>query len=133
MLDDVHRDNFVYSNGNWKLIDFDGVVLAPLEYQLASFIAAFILIEDEKTYINIGFVNETCILNRLDKKMVLNLVNIRLFTGLCYFYEKKDSDFHNFCRYKFAGVNWIEYVQSLDNDILAESFANIKTMMLELE
>ncbi len=108
VLYDLHRDNFVLSEGNWEAVDFDGILEAPSEYLLACFIAAFILIEQKN--VNIDWVKEICLREEYKFEIVRRLVSVRLYMGMCYFerkFDKKSRELEQ--KYVEAFFDWISY------------------------
>lgn len=90
---DLNRDNILFNqnreNIGVNIIDWEGIKVFPEEYQIASFLASSILIEDgemeEVVKIAYQFDSE------IDEDYIIYLMRIRIFTGLHYFAENKNA------------------------------------------
>lgn len=90
---DLNRDNILFDESQKdtkvNIIDWEGIKAYPEDYQLASFLASSILIEDGnmKEVMNLAHQFESPI----DEDYILFLMKIRTFTGLYYFAENKNE------------------------------------------
>ena len=90
---DLNRDNILFNEQDNDLeiniIDWEGIKAFPEDYQLASFLASSILIED-------GNMDEIMKLahkfnSEVDENYIAYLMKIRIFTGLHFFAENKNE------------------------------------------
>lgn len=90
---DLNRDNILFqqSEQGWKvsIVDWEGVDLLPKDYQLASYLASSLLIENEKVAECMKVA--TAVNKEADKDFTLFLMKIRLLKGLYYFAENKNT------------------------------------------
>lgn len=90
---DLNRDNILFYQNTEKMgvniIDWEGIKVLPKEYQLASFLASSILIEEGEMdeIIKIAYRFD----KNIDKDYIIYLMKIRVFTGLYYFAENKNE------------------------------------------
>jgi len=102
--DDLHKYNILYDQAHPKFLDFEGVNIYPTQYQLGSYIAASILLEDPEVSLDHILTNwpETTNKQELD-----SLIDYRLLMGFSYFskrleHEKDTSDRILFNKYQKA-------------------------------
>lgn len=90
---DLNRDNILFHQKEEdievNIIDWEGVKVLPEEYQLATFLASSILIEDSEMeeVIKIAYQFDS----EIDENYIIFLMKIRIFTGLHYFAEDKNE------------------------------------------
>lgn len=90
---DLNRDNILFhqrkKNLEVNIIDWEGVKVFLEEYQLASFLASTILIEDGEMdeVIKIAYQFDS----EIDADYIVYLMKIRIFTGLHYFAENRNE------------------------------------------
>ncbi len=86
--DDLHRANILYNKDNVAFLDFEGLKIYPITYQLASHIAASYLLNDVD--FNIKKVLDLWPI-QIDYKYLLCLIKYRLYEGLVYFQERIEN------------------------------------------
>lgn len=95
VLYDLHRENIIFNSNCVYFIDLDAIIFAPKDYQLASFIVAFWLINDpdaEVSNIEKFLRKMECLgYNANNVKMLLL---VRIFTGLAHFEVTKPRNKH---------------------------------------
>lgn len=124
VLYDLHRDNLVRTNEGWKMVDVEGVLMAPAEFSTACFIAAFIMIENPNfdiTRLYFLFNDKT-----LDISKILMLMCHRLYIGLAYSNANKALSLKE--QYKLAICSWVELAYK--NELINDDFKQKIKMLL---
>lgn len=95
VLYDLHRENIVFYDNCIRFIDMDAIMFAPKDYQLASFIVAFWLINDPNIEVS-NFEEFLCKMECLgyNANNVKMLLLVRIFTGLAHFEITKPRNEH---------------------------------------
>lgn len=94
---DLHRRNIISTNDNLYFIDIESVLYAPKEYQAASYIVSFMMLNDHDNSDKVTekFIDYICLKSGYRKSKVIYLCLWRVFTGLSYFEllnEKSEND-----------------------------------------
>ena len=120
VLYDVHRDNFIWANRRWILVDVEGIIMAPEEFVIACFMAVFLLLEDP----TIDMIDYCLLLDNKewDKNKIIILIGYRLYIGLAYAYNNDDLILKE--KYKEAFCSWLD----LANNSKAIDYEHIKLM-----
>lgn len=90
--DDLHRDNILYNQNNPIFLDFDGVMLAPSTYQLASHIAVNYLLYDSD--FNISTVLDIWP-EKVELEYLKGLIIFRILKGYNYFKKRIETGVFN--------------------------------------
>lgn len=94
---DLHRRNIIFANDSLYFIDIESVLYAPREYQVASYIVSFMMLNDygDSEKATEKFINYICLKCGYRKSKIIFLSLWRVFTGLSYFellIEKSEND-----------------------------------------
>lgn len=84
---DLHRRNIIFANDSLYFIDIESVLYAPREYQVASYIVSFMMLNDygDSEKATEKFINYICLKCGYRKSKIIFLSLWRVFTGLSYF------------------------------------------------
>ena len=94
---DLHRRNIIFTKDSLYFIDIESVLYAPREYQVASYIVSFMMLNDygDSEKATEKFINYICLKYGYRKSKIIFLSLWRVFTGLSYFellIEKSEND-----------------------------------------
>ena len=94
---DLHRRNIIFANDSLYFIDIESVLYSPREYQVASYIVSFMMLNDygDSEKATEKFINYICLKCGYRKSKIIFLSLWRVFTGLSYFellIEKSEND-----------------------------------------
>ena len=86
--DDCHANNILINGDKISFIDLESFVVSSVEYAIASYIAASIILNEYHEITKSEILFYANLIEKVDSKTVLHMIVYRLATGLMYFKNK---------------------------------------------